>query len=71
MTCASNNASQYLNGLTWQVISVANGAKVAGDYCSKGNKTVALAAGDYRLEMATDIARNSYGTYSFRGALNG
>ncbi|WAH95668.1 hypothetical protein [Arthrobacter sp. MMS18-M83] len=71
MTCLSNPANPYANGLTWQVTSVASGAKVAGDYCASGNKTAALPAGAYRLEMASDITRNSYGTYSFRGALNG
>ena len=60
-SCVSNKENGYLNGLTWQVTSVASGAKVAGDYCSYGNKTVALPAGDYRLEMGTDISRNSYG----------
>jgi hypothetical protein len=48
----------------WQVTSAASGTKVAGDYCSSGNKTVTLPAGDYRLEMTTDITRNSWGTYS-------
>ncbi|GAA3319008.1 VWD domain-containing protein [Arthrobacter ramosus] len=71
VTCLSNPANPYANGLTWQVTSVASGAKVAGDYCASGNKTVALPAGDYRLEMASDITRNSYGTYSFSGAVNG
>ncbi|MCZ9881224.1 hypothetical protein [Arthrobacter sp. B2a2-09] len=71
VTCLRNPANPYANGLSWQVTSVASGAKVAGDFCASGNKTLTLAAGDCRLEMATDITRNSYGTYSFRGALNG
>jgi hypothetical protein len=32
---------------------------------------VTLPAGDYRLEMSTDISRNAWGTYSFKGAFNG
>ncbi|MFJ5698717.1 VWD domain-containing protein, partial [Arthrobacter sp. NPDC093139] len=64
ITCVSNNGNQYLNGLMWQVTAAATGAKIAGDYCSSGNKTVALPAGDYRLELTTDITRNSWGTYS-------
>ena len=71
VTCLSNPANPYANGLTRQVTSVASRAKVAGDYCASGNKTLTLAAGDYRLEMGSDITRNSYGTYSFRGVLNG
>lgn len=68
--CASNNANQYLNGLMWQVVSVTSDSKVAGDYCSSGNKSVmALPAGGYRLEMTTDLSRNSWGTYSLKGAL--
>lgn len=38
---------------------------MGGDYCGSGNKTVTLAAGDYRLELSTDITRNSWGTYRF------
>ncbi|MFJ5698716.1 hypothetical protein, partial [Arthrobacter sp. NPDC093139] len=71
VSCVNHNGNQYLNGLVWQVTSVASGAKIAGDYCASGNKSVALTAGEYRLEMTTDITRKSWGTYSLKGALNG
>lgn len=44
--CTNNNATQYLNELMWHVTNAASGAKVTGDYCSSGNKTVTLPAGD-------------------------
>jgi hypothetical protein len=66
----NNIANRYLNGHMWQVTSSAR-TKVAGEYCSSGNKTVTLPAGEYRLDTTTDITRNAYGTYSPKGTLNG
>ncbi|MDP5227659.1 MULTISPECIES: VWD domain-containing protein [Arthrobacter] len=68
-SCLSNVPAYTSNGLLWQVVNVATGVKVAGDACRNGNKTVALAEGDYRLEFTSDLAYNSYGTYSFAGKL--
>lgn len=69
--CLSNVPPYTANGLMWQIVSVATGARVAGDYCRNGNKTVALGSGDYRLELTSDLGSSSYGTYGFKGAFSG
>ena len=67
--CASNNISSSISHswLKWQVTAVGTGARIAGDYCRNGDKTVALPEGEYTLDISAE--QDSYGTYTLKGTL--